>query len=395
MEDTMPGTRAFLVVFPTVLLGVVVVSCGDETPAQPSCSYSIAASKQAFAATGGTGTAVVSTGATCSWIAASESSWVSFSGNASGTGSGAVQYVVAANGATATRKARLTVAGQPIDIDQEGRAPCTYAIAPSGQEFPAVGGAGSIAITAGEGCEWNASVTVAWVTFASGASGSGNGTVTFTVSSNTTVDDRNATITVAGQSVSLRQAGTPAAPPVACEYSVSPVEVIDHWHSTGFQLSVSTSSGCDWTASASEPWLTVSRSSGQGSGSIAVSYSQFTEEGTRRAAVQVRWPTPTAGENVWVTQEGCRYGFDTTPASLPASGGTRQVTVVTQAVSPSCSIGCPWSATSNASWIHVTSSMPRAGDDAFSFSVDANIGGARVGTITIAGRTYTVNQAGS
>lgn len=187
---------------------------------------------------------------------------------------------------------------------------------------------------------------------------------------------------------------TPTPQTAACSYSVSPVELTEHWHGAGFSLTVTSSPGCTWTASPSEPWISLDRTSGEGSGLVAVSHGMFTEDATRRAAVQIRWPTSTAGQNVWVTQEGCRYGFDATPASFPASGGARRVTVVTQAVSASCSIGCPWTATSTVAWIRITSSMPMAGDDAFSYEVDANPGGARVGTITIAGRTLAISQAG-
>ncbi len=175
---------------------------------------------------------------------------------------------------------------------------------------------------------------------------------------------------------------------------MSPLERTEHWHGTGFTLAITTSAGCSWTASPSEPWIGLDRAAGEGPASVAVSYGMLTEDATRRAAMQVRWSTATAGQNVWVTQEGCRYGFDETAASFPALGGTRMVTVVTQALSASCAIGCPWTATSNVAWIRITSSMPRAGDDRFSYEVDANSGGSRVGTIAVAGRTQTVNQAG-
>jgi hypothetical protein len=186
----------------------------------------------------------------------------------------------------------------------------------------------------------------------------------------------------------------PTPQPSACSYSVSPVEVTEHWHGTGFSFTVTAPAGCTWTATPPESWIKVDRAAGDGSALVAVSHDIFIEDATRHAAVQVRWPTPTGGQNVSVTQEGCRYGFDTTPASFPASGGTRRVTVVTQAVSASCPLGCPWTAASTAPWIHINSSMPRAGDDAFSYEVEANSGGARAGAITVAGRTLAVSQAG-
>jgi hypothetical protein len=378
-----------------VVLAFGVLSCSEDTPPQPSCTYSVASTTRAFTAAGGQGTATIDTGASCSWTVATDSPWVTFPGGASGSGQASVAFAVAANSATDLRKATLTIASLPIAISQEGRAPCDYAVSPSSLDVVAAGGAASVTIATTAGCEWTATSNAPWVTFTSAASGTGNGTVGLMVSTNAATDSRQASLSVAGRPVTLRQDGaTPAPPkPPVCDYSVSPVDTTVHWHVTGFSLSISTAPGCTWTVATSDGWLAVDRTAGSGPASIALSFPQFTEDATRRGAVQIRWPTPTAGQNAWVTQEGCRYGFEST-ASFPAAGGTRMLTVVTQPVSTACTIGCPWTATSNASWIRVTSSMPRAGDDPFFYQVDANTGSPRVGTITVAGRTHTVSQAG-
>ena len=52
-----------------------------------------------------------------------------------------------------------------------------------------------------------------------------------------------------------------------------------------------------------------------------------------------------------------------------------------------------WSATSNASWLRTSSSS--TGNGLATFSFDANAGGTRTGTLTIAGQTLTVTQAGA
>ena len=52
-----------------------------------------------------------------------------------------------------------------------------------------------------------------------------------------------------------------------------------------------------------------------------------------------------------------------------------------------------WTATSNVSWLHTTSSGTGNGLAIFTF--DANMGATRSGTLTIAGQTLTVTQAGS
>jgi hypothetical protein len=55
---------------------------------------------------------------------------------------------------------------------------------------------------------------------------------------------------------------------------------------------------------------------------------------------------------------------------------------------------CNWSATSNASWISITSGASGAGNGLVSFSVALNTSPApRAGTLTVAGQTFTVNQS--
>ncbi|MBI2805844.1 MAG: hypothetical protein HYX68_12765, partial [Planctomycetes bacterium] len=52
-----------------------------------------------------------------------------------------------------------------------------------------------------------------------------------------------------------------------------------------------------------------------------------------------------------------------------------------------------WSATANASWLHTSSTG--SGNGLATFTFDANTGATRTGTLTIAGQTLTVTQAGS
>jgi hypothetical protein len=54
---------------------------------------------------------------------------------------------------------------------------------------------------------------------------------------------------------------------------------------------------------------------------------------------------------------------------------------------------CAWNATSGAEWITITSGAQYSGNGTVTFTVAANIGAARMGALTIAGQTFTVNQA--
>jgi hypothetical protein len=119
----------------------------------------------------------------------------------------------------------------------------------------------------------------------------------------------------------------------------------------------------------------------------------------REGVVEVRWPTPTAGQNVRVAQAGCVYATTVSTISAGAGGGTFSFGVLQQAVPNSCGgplqDACVWSATSTASWVTVTTAMPRQGDQNVSFTVAANTSTQpRSTTIVIVDRVVTIQQAG-
>jgi alpha-tubulin suppressor-like RCC1 family protein len=81
----------------------------------------------------------------------------------------------------------------------------------------------------------------------------------------------------------------------------------------------------------------------------------------------------------------CTFSINPMSASPAGTGGNGSVTVTTQA-------GCAWTARPNVPWIsNVTSSG--IGSGPANYTVAQNTGAARVGTITIAGQTFTVNEA--
>ena len=55
--------------------------------------------------------------------------------------------------------------------------------------------------------------------------------------------------------------------------------------------------------------------------------------------------------------------------------------------------GCDWTAASQAPWITVTNGASGSGNGTVRLSVAANSGSQRVGTVTIAGETFTVTQS--
>ena len=82
---------------------------------------------------------------------------------------------------------------------------CAFSISGTTESFDSSGGAGSVDVTAPAGCNWTATSNDSWITIASGASGSGNGTVKYSVAASTARAPRAGTLTVAGQSLTVTQ----------------------------------------------------------------------------------------------------------------------------------------------------------------------------------------------
>jgi hypothetical protein len=87
-----------------------------------------------------------------------------------------------------------------------------------------------------------------------------------------------------------------------------------------------------------------------------------------------------------VSALSCSYTIFPTSASFSSTGGAASVAVTAPAA-------CGWTAASNAGFITVNSGSGGSGNGTVGYSVQANTGIQRTGTITIAGRTFTVSQA--
>ena len=157
-----------------------------------------------FAVSGGTGSVDVLTLTGCVWNATSQASWLTIISGQSGTGSGTVSYVVADNSGNCTnRSGTLSVGGQTNTVTQDAGFG-SYSLASSNASVTASAGSGSVYLTAGVGCLWTAtSSNTNWLHTTS--RGSGNGTVSYAFDSNSGATSRSGTITVQGQTLTVRQ----------------------------------------------------------------------------------------------------------------------------------------------------------------------------------------------
>ncbi len=399
---TGPGTFSFTVSAisdSTSRTGALTVAGQSVSVSQQgqACAYAVLPPSRAFDAAGGTATFDVNTTPACSWTVGNTASWLTVASGASGTGNGTVTYAVAANAGPASRSANLTVADRAHAVTQAGLASCAVTIDRDDETYGAAGGSGTFDVMAASTCAWVVTPNATWisVTNPAGGAGAGNRRVSYSVAANTGTA-RTGTMTVGGLTFVVTQAGAKA-----CEYSVSPVE-FKECLAGGFArtVTVDTDAGCGWTASPSASWLTIaSGRTGFGPGAITFTFSS-NYNAARQANIEVRWPTPTAGQNVRVAQAGCLYSVSPDSVDVPVGGGDFNFDVYQMTTDVVCGgplqDACVWTAQSTASWVTVLTQMPIRGDNRVVFRAAANgTGAARTATITVMGRTVTIRQAGS
>lgn len=387
-----------------VLLGAASVigwACGSKSPTQPSppanCSFSLSSSSLSFGASGGNASITVSTGAQCTWTAASDRGWMSVGSGASGSGPGTVSVAVTGNPNADTRSGTLTVAGQSVPVSQDGVGQaCTVTIAPTSSSISKDATTGTFDVTSPGSCAWTAVSSASWATVTAGANGTGNGKVGYSVARNTSLDARTASIRVNEATFALSQSGDAG----LCEFHVAPV-TINVCMSAGYDLvtTMTTQAACGWTVATDTPWMTVSGGAArQGPGEI---HFRVTDnyDAPRLGVLKVRWDSPTAGQNVQVPQAGCRYGVSTSSVAVVAAGGTLSVDVYQQSDPMECGgplqDGCLWSASTTAAWITITSPQTQKGDGRVTFVAAPNAGAPRSATIAVRDKTIVVSQAGS
>jgi hypothetical protein len=146
---------------------------------------------------------------------------------------------------------------------------------------------------------------------------------------------------------------------------------------------------CAWLGGSYADWITLSGvAGGTGLGSITYTVSPNPTFAPPRASTI--W---IAGKVLTVSQSGfvlvCSTVVSPSSVSVAAPGLTGANLTVS-----SNSPDCGWGAVANVPWILVTGGNTGAGSGPVTFTVGINSGGPRTGSITAAGQTVTVTQAG-
>ena len=364
------------------LVGAACHSSTTTTPTGPSpvkCQLALTLNSGTIAAAGGSGTVAVATQAECGWTASADVAWITNLSPAAGQGSAELRFQTAANLAISSRSGQISLNGVTVRVTQSG-AQCQFEISPRSQTFAAAGGTASVAVGAAAGCAWTAMSSDPWLTIAAGGSGNGDGSVQISVGPNAGVA-RLAALSIGDQTFVVTQQA-PSAP--SCAYAIAPTSISMAPAGGTTTVAITAAAGCSWTAASNASWLAVvGVGTGAANGSVTVSASVNTGS-TRTGTLTI------AGQTFTVTQTGsCAASINPANQSIGSSGGSGSSIVVT------IGAGCAWTATTSDTWITIAPPAGGSGNGSVSFSVASTAGPARTGTMTIAGQTFTVNQAGS
>jgi Putative binding domain, N-terminal/Viral BACON domain len=363
-----------------LVVGILLASaagCGSSatTSVGPSeflrCSVEATASPAAFPPDGGNGRLTVSTDRDCSWTASSSANWIQLA-STSGQGGATVEFTVASNGDPAARSASFSVGNQQVAVTQQP-APCRFQLSATGGNLPSAGGSMTIEVTASSAlCEWRARADADWIVIREGGTGRGTGRVVVEAGPSGG-PSRSGTLVVADVPVTITQGD-------GCSYAIAPLNQSIGASGGSGTVSVTAGQGCAWNAVSQASWIAITAGA-SGAGSGAVMFAVAPHSGPPRIGTMM-----VAGHTFSITQQsGCSITLGAGTQTFPAAGGQGSVRV-------DSSGGCQWQALSNAGWITIQSGASGTGGGEVRFQVAANTSGARNGTLTIGGQTFTVNQ---
>ncbi len=355
------------------------------------CIESITLSAAAFPAGGGTGAIDVGAAAPCAWTAQADVPWIILSGE-SGSGAGRIGLNVQPNTGPA-RTGTVRVGGRVLTITQAAAPvtpPCTYTVSVSPLDFPTSGGSGTVAMTTGEQCEWVVQSVVDWITVETGPA-KGNGTAQFIVAANPSGAPRQGELRIGGQSFIVTQQ------PLLAPVTVTLISVSSNSSdgggpygggtvvASGFACSIGETSGNQSPSSVVCPQsfpvgssVTFTAQPGPNS-----AFSQWS--GGCSIGLSCAITVTAAGNSLSATFAPCVEAVTPSATQFPAAAGTGTIDVAARGA-------CAWSARTDDLWITISGGSG-SGPGRFSFSVQANSGPPRTGTIRVGEQVVTITQA--
>lgn len=148
----------------------------------------------------------LSVSTSCIWTASTSTSWITLSNGGPFTGNGGITVSIADNPNAASRVGSIQINDQNINVQQLGIS-CSYAVTPAGPiNIPAAGTTLAFAVNTDPACSWTTVNSASWITIPSGVQ-AGPQNVSVTVAPNLVPQSRTSILTIAGQQITISQAG--------------------------------------------------------------------------------------------------------------------------------------------------------------------------------------------
>lgn len=189
---------------------------------------------------------------------------------------------------------------------------CTFSLSPTSYSSNSSGGPGTVQVGSQAGCTWTAITNVSWLMITSNSAGTGNSTVNYSISANSSTASRSGTMTIAGMTFTVNQSRT------SCSYTISPASNSFGASGGTGSVNVTAATSCSWNSSSNANWISI-LSGGSGMGNGAVGYSVLPNpNGTSRTGT-----ITIAGKILTISQTGAsQYSLNVT------KGGNGNGTVV-------------------------------------------------------------------
>ena len=326
----------------------------------------------------GGGAAIVVSGSG-TWQASVSDNWITLNATIGAAGE-PVAYVVGAATNAESRTGYVYVSGHVHTVTQDGLG---ATISPESASFESAGGTGKITVTPPDRMSWQARANVDWVSV-SPVSGTGAGTVTFTVAPMREVVTRQGTLTVAGQTFTVFQYGR--------RIKISPVKVEYDYLTHVIPITVDALAITTWTVTPQNSWISVvDGGNGHGGDLVTVAIGENPSWKARTGTVKIGTETFTV---VQAGRTALEFGIspESTTASVEGANGLIAVTATPD---------LPWSAASQANWLTIyadTGTGAGNGNVVYSASPNPTLDG-RTGTIVVtpedskvSAKTHTVTQ---
>jgi len=178
-------------------------------PNSVTCPLALSPITQFYTMAGGPGSINIIATGTCGWTASVTADWIVLTSADSGIGKEVVTFEVRENFTGNPRQASININGFAQSIVQDAGlgAQCNSSFNPRLESFAAIGGSGTINVTADGQCAWQAFSSVGWITITSASVGIGNGTLAYCVEANPGPSGRAGSVIISGKKFSVKQKG--------------------------------------------------------------------------------------------------------------------------------------------------------------------------------------------